>query len=98
MGEDHYSQNHTEELHEYKVFIDPNKRDLLYCLGNNGENLRYTQMQRRSEIQTKVNEKLRHEIEVKHKLRGSKSLQRSASLPSHKTFRRICSLSQELFP
>ena len=39
-----YFQDHIQELKENKVFIDPNRRDLLYCLGSNDRKLRYTSM------------------------------------------------------
>jgi hypothetical protein len=32
------------------VYIDPNKRDLLFCLGSNNENFRYTSMMRRKDL------------------------------------------------
>ncbi|KAJ3214269.1 hypothetical protein HK099_006949, partial [Clydaea vesicula] len=35
-----YFQDNLSDLRCNKVFIDPNKRDLLYCLGSNGEKLK----------------------------------------------------------
>ena len=37
-----YFQDNIQDLKDNKVFIDPNRRDLLYCLGSNDEKLRYT--------------------------------------------------------
>ncbi|KAJ3212198.1 hypothetical protein HK099_007789 [Clydaea vesicula] len=45
-----YFQDKLEELHSSEVNIDPIKRDLLYCLGGNGYELRYTQMQRKKKV------------------------------------------------
>ncbi|KAJ3218167.1 hypothetical protein HK099_005181, partial [Clydaea vesicula] len=59
-----YFQDHLEDLHSNKVYIDPNKRDLLYCLGSNGKKLRYTQMQRRKESELKRYRKVRERYQV----------------------------------
>ncbi|KAJ3216404.1 hypothetical protein HK099_005892 [Clydaea vesicula] len=56
-----YFQENT--LKENHVYIDPNKRDLLYCLGSNGEKLRYTQMQRRYETRSKKYSIIRKKLE-----------------------------------
>lgn len=65
-----YFQDHIPKLKNEKVFIDPNRRDLLYCLGSNTEKLRYTSMQRRSETKAKEHERIRTKIEVAAALRG----------------------------
>lgn len=39
--------------------IDPNKRDLLYCLGSNGEKVRYTQPQRVHETNQRKYKRIR---------------------------------------
>ncbi|KAJ3001640.1 hypothetical protein HKX48_002780, partial [Thoreauomyces humboldtii] len=36
------------------VYIDPNKRDLLYCMDSSGQKLRYTSMQRDKETKRRV--------------------------------------------
>ncbi|KAJ3397968.1 hypothetical protein HDU92_000069 [Lobulomyces angularis] len=59
-----YFQDNLEDLHFNKVYIDPNKRDLLYCLGGNVKKLRYTQMQRRKESGLKHYRKIRERYEV----------------------------------
>ena len=62
-----YFQNELKEDH---LYIDPNRRDLLYCLGSNDEKLRYTSMQRRSETKAKLHDKIRTNIEVAAGVRG----------------------------
>jgi hypothetical protein len=57
-----YFQDNLEEIGENKVFIDPNKRDLLYCLGSNNKKIRYTQMQRRKETRSKHYERIRKQF------------------------------------
>ena len=52
----HYFQDHLNELKEDHLYIDPNRRDLLYCLGSNEEKLRYTSIQRHSETKAKLHE------------------------------------------
>ena len=57
-----------------KVFIDPNKRDLIYCLGSHGEDIqpedapkfRYTSMQRRVETGAKEFRKTREKATAIH--------------------------------
>jgi hypothetical protein len=44
------------------VVIDPNKRDLLYCLGSNGRKVRYTQPQRVHETKSKKYSRIREEL------------------------------------
>ena len=48
-----YFEDNIDEIRRNRVYIDPNRRDLLYCLGEdeNGEDskLRYPSMQRRKE-------------------------------------------------
>ncbi|KAI9089803.1 hypothetical protein DFS34DRAFT_382914 [Phlyctochytrium arcticum] len=50
-----YFQNHLPVIASKPNFVvaDPNKRDLLYCRDNDGNQLRYTSMQRRLETRTK---------------------------------------------
>jgi hypothetical protein len=78
-----YFQDNLEDISENKVFIDPNVRDLLYCLGNNGKKLRYTSMQRRRETHSKINERKRRAL--------GKSLEKNVfpnsnvTIPSKKT-------------
>ena len=87
-----YFQDHIPELKHNMVFIDPNRRDLLYCLGSNEKKLRYTSMQRRSETRAKTHDKIRSDIEVAAGLRnpvvrvpGNYRRPPSVSLPSSKT-------------
>ena len=85
-----YFQDNIQDLKENKVFIDPNRRDLLYCLGSNDEKLRYTSMQRRSETKAVKHDKIRSNIEVDAGLRGPVvpgpySRVPSVSLPSSRT-------------
>ena len=62
-NEEYYFQDvDPDEFHESKVFIDPNKRDLLYCLGNNDKKIRYTQSQRQLETKSKKYRKLREKL------------------------------------
>ena len=50
-----------------KVFIDPNKRDLIYCLGSDeGPKFRYTSMQRRLETGAKEFRKIREKVTAIH--------------------------------
>ena len=65
-----YFEDNLADLKCEKVFIDPNRRDLLYCLGSNDLKLRYTSMQRRSETKAKEHDKIRTRIEVNAGLRG----------------------------
>ena len=74
-----YFQDHVDQIRENKVvfdltsqvYIDPNRRDLLYCLGSNDLKLRYTSMQRRKETGSKGNQaiiiiehsRIRHTVE-----------------------------------
>ncbi|KAJ3299286.1 hypothetical protein HDV03_003069, partial [Kappamyces sp. JEL0829] len=87
-----YFQDNLESLRNNLVFVDPNRRDLLYCRGieenettRNGQfkknTLRYTQMQRRKETHAKIHRQKREEIETNHGLRGVAT----AETPSHKT-------------
>ncbi|KAJ3212805.1 hypothetical protein HK099_007664 [Clydaea vesicula] len=48
-------------IKENFVVIDPNKRDLLYCLGSNNHKLRYTQPQREMETGKKKYRKIRED-------------------------------------
>ena len=64
-----YFQDHIAELKHKMVFIDPNRRDLLYCLGSNKKKLRYTSVQRRFETKAELHEKIRTDIEVEAGLR-----------------------------
>ena len=62
--EEQYFQNVEPklELTDSDVFIDPNKRDLLYCLGSNNVKLRYTQSQRNVETRSKKYKKIRESL------------------------------------
>ena len=55
---------HQELIKPEYVVIDPNKRDLLYCLGSNDQKLRYTQPQRKKETRqlkyTRMRQSLGH--------------------------------------
>jgi hypothetical protein len=46
------------------VVVDPNKRDLLYCLGSNGKKMRYTQSQRSVETRSKKYRKIREALTI----------------------------------
>ncbi|KAJ3218987.1 hypothetical protein HK099_004851 [Clydaea vesicula] len=46
-----YFQDNLEDLHFNKVYIDPNKRDLLYCLGESGLK-HYRKIRERYEVAT----------------------------------------------
>ncbi|KAJ3215595.1 hypothetical protein HK099_006298, partial [Clydaea vesicula] len=59
-----YFQDNLEDLHSNKVYIDPNKRDQLYCPGSNCKKLRYTQMQLRKESELKRYRKIRERYQV----------------------------------
>ena len=67
-NEFHYFQDaEPNQLKARKVYIDPNKRDLLYCLGINKdgdqeEKLRYTNSQRRVECRFKKYSRIREQI------------------------------------
>ncbi|KAJ3216905.1 hypothetical protein HK099_005679, partial [Clydaea vesicula] len=61
---EYFQDNILKDIH---VYIDPNKGDLLYCLGANGKKLRYTQMQRRHESSSKKYELIRSKLEDKNK-------------------------------
>ena len=52
------------------VFIDPNKRDLLYCLDSNGQKLRYTQQQRDVETKTKKYRNIRNTLTREANMEG----------------------------
>ena len=69
-----YFDDNRHEIREKHVFIDPNRRDLLYCLGTDqtGDdvNLRYTSMQRRKETHSKLHTKIRAEREIEGGLRA----------------------------
>ena len=86
-----YFWNNIPELKQEKVFIDPSRRDLLYCLGSNDQKLRYTAMQRRSETKAKEHDRIRTNIEVAALLRGpiirpgQRTRVPSANLPSKST-------------
>ncbi|KAJ3397092.1 hypothetical protein HDU92_000792 [Lobulomyces angularis] len=62
MKKAEYFQDNLKGLLSNKVHIDPNKRDLLYCLGSNGNNSRYTQIQRRKESGLKSYQKIRQKF------------------------------------
>ncbi|KAJ3011204.1 hypothetical protein HKX48_006969 [Thoreauomyces humboldtii] len=51
-----YFPNHIDELRAAPniVYIDPNKRDLLYCMDEQGQKLRHTSMQRDKETKRRV--------------------------------------------
>ena len=58
-----YLQDATmDQIKHSKVFIDPNKRDLLYCLGSNEKKLRYTQSQRDHETKSRKYRNIRNEL------------------------------------
>ena len=85
-----YFQDHIDEIKEDHLYIDPNRRDLLYCLGSNNEKLRYTSMQRRSETKAKLHEQIRTNIEVaagvrQPRFRGLRPQIHTVNLPSRKT-------------
>ena len=92
-----YFQDHIQDIKQKLVYIDPNRRDLLYCRGYNAEGtdetLRYTSMQRRSETKAKEHERIRSNIEVAAGLRGpvvhgpggAHRRVHTVSLPSSKT-------------
>ena len=82
-----YFQDHLNNLKNNHLYIDPNRRDLLYCLGSNDEKLRYTSMQRRSETKAKIHEKIRNNIEVTAGIRsrGIRPQIHTVNLPSRKT-------------
>ncbi|KAJ3377461.1 hypothetical protein HDU92_008254, partial [Lobulomyces angularis] len=65
LPSEYFQDNILKENH---VYIDPNKRDLLYCLGWNDDKLRYTQMQRRHESRSKHYEFIRNKLENDNKL------------------------------
>ncbi len=73
-----YFEDNIEDIRENHVFIDPNRRDLLYCLSQdddgNDVKLRYTSMQRRKEIGSKRHEQIRHTIEFDAGLRGNEGV------------------------
>ncbi|KAJ3378037.1 hypothetical protein HDU92_007721, partial [Lobulomyces angularis] len=60
-----YFQDNIRDVKSNFVVIDPNKRDLLYCLGSNGKKLRYTQMERRKETRSKRYSEIRSEVGIK---------------------------------
>ena len=70
-----YFEDNLDEIRPNKVYIDPNRRDLLYCLGEdeNGDDakLRYTSMQRKRESGAKKHDQIRHRIEFGAGLRGN---------------------------
>ena len=60
ISEDEYFQTVDPALFkENHVYIDPNKRDLLYCLGSNSQKIRYTQQERDHHRKTKKYRKIR---------------------------------------
>ena len=69
-AEPDYFENNLQALKPDMVFIDPNRRDLQYCLGSNGKKIRYTSSQRRSETHAKEHVKIRTKIEVAGGVRG----------------------------
>ena len=63
----YFQDAEPNQLKARKVYIDPNKRDLLYCLGINKdgdqeEKLRYTNSQRRVECRFKKYSRIREQI------------------------------------
>ncbi len=60
--EEAYVEEAPGEVKNDYVVIDPNKRDLLYCLGSKGEKLRYTQQQRAVETRSKKYRKIREKL------------------------------------
>ncbi len=60
------NETYVEEALQYVkndyVVIDPYKRDLLFCLGSEGEKLRYTQQQRAVETRSKKYRKIREKL------------------------------------
>ncbi|KAJ3004676.1 hypothetical protein HKX48_001104 [Thoreauomyces humboldtii] len=51
------------EVNTNIVYIDPNKRDLLYCMDSSGQKLRYTSMQRDKETKRQVFAKVQYKKE-----------------------------------
>jgi hypothetical protein len=77
-----YFQDHINSLKNNLVFIDPNRRDLLFCLGSNDQKLRYTSMQRRRESKQKEHVKIRNRIYARE---GLLEFGVGIPLPSRKT-------------
>jgi hypothetical protein len=64
-----YFQDAIDEITDDFVCIDPNKGDLLYCLGPNGVKLRYTQNQRRFECGWKRFRDMREKVTTREGMR-----------------------------
>ncbi|KAJ3392225.1 hypothetical protein HDU92_008577 [Lobulomyces angularis] len=65
-------------IKENFVVIDPNKRDLLYCVGLNNQKLRYTQPQREVDTRKKKYRKIRVELTT---IVGINNIQMNVTVP-----------------